>query len=443
MAQKPSIPKGTRDFGQLEMARRNYIFDTIKGVFALYGFQQIETPAMENIGTLMGKYGEEGDKLLFRIQNSGEKAAAAPEKGLRYDLTVPFARYVVQHREEISFPFKRFQIQPVWRADRPQKGRYREFYQCDVDVVGTDSLVCELELIQIVEEVYRRLGINVCLHINNRKILAGIAEVIGAPDKIVDITVAIDKLDKIGVDAVNAELAERGLTAEAVQALQPILNLSGSTAEKLTALRTILANSEIGLKGVEEMEEVFALVEDQRPTTKDQRQFSIELDLCLARGLNYYTGAIFEVKALDVQMGSITGGGRYDNLTGIFGMPGVSGVGISFGADRIYDVLSELNLYPEALQSTTRLLFATFGQDELRYALSWAAALRNKGIAVEVYPEPTKMKKQMGYADAKQIPWVAIVGGDEMTQNKVMLKNMTSGEQKLVSLDELIESIDR
>ena len=443
MAQKPGIPKGTRDFGQLEMARRNYIFDTIKGVFALYGFQQIETPAMENIGTLMGKYGEEGDKLLFRIQNSGEKAAAAPEKGLRYDLTVPFARYVVQHREEISFPFKRFQIQPVWRADRPQKGRYREFYQCDVDVVGTDSLVCELELIQIVEEVYRRLGINVCLHINNRKILAGIAEVIGAPDKIVDITVAIDKLDKIGVDAVNAELAERGLTAEAVQALQPILNLSGSTAEKLTALRTILANSEIGLKGVEEMEEVFALVEDQRPTTKDQRQVSIELDLCLARGLNYYTGAIFEVKALDVQMGSITGGGRYDNLTGIFGMPGVSGVGISFGADRIYDVLSELNLYPEALQSTTRLLFATFGQDELRYALSWAAALRNKGIAVEVYPEPTKMKKQMGYADAKQIPWVAIVGGDEMAQNKVMLKNMTSGEQKLVSLDELIESIDR
>ena len=437
MAQKPSIPKGTRDFGQLEMARRNYIFDTIKGVFALYGFQQIETPAMENIGTLMGKYGEEGDKLLFRIQNSGEKAAAAPEKGLRYDLTVPFARYVVQHREEISFPFKRFQIQPVWRADRPQKGRYREFYQCDVDVVGTDSLVCELELIQIVEEVYRRLGINVCLHINNRKILAGIAEVIGAPDKIVDITVAIDKLDKIGVDAVNAELAERGLTADAVQALQPILNLSGSTAEKLTALRTILANSEIGLKGVEEMETIF----DELSNVNCQ--LSIDLDLCLARGLNYYTGAIFEVKALDVQMGSITGGGRYDNLTGIFGMPGVSGVGISFGADRIYDVLSELNLYPEALQLTTRLLFATFGQDELRYALSWAAALRNKGVAVEVYPEPTKMKKQMGYADAKQIPWVAIVGGDEMTQNKVMLKNMTSGEQKLVSLDELIESIDR
>jgi len=428
---KPSIPKGTRDFGQLEMARRNYIFDTIKGVFSLYGFQQIETPAMENIGTLMGKYGEEGDKLLFRIQNSGEKAASAPEKGLRYDLTVPFARYVVQHREEISFPFKRYQIQPVWRADRPQKGRYREFYQCDVDVVGTDSLVSELELIQIVEEVYRRLGINVCLHINNRKILAGIAEVIGQPDKIVDITVAIDKLDKIGIEAVNAELLERGLSDEAVQALQPILNLSGSTAEKLAALRTILASSEIGLKGVEEMETVFALIE-----TAGVR-LNIELDLCLARGLNYYTGAIFEVKALDVQMGSITGGGRYDNLTGIFGMPGVSGVGISFGADRIYDVLSELNLYPEALQSSTRLLFATFGQDELRCALIWATALRGKGIAVEVYPEPAKMKKQMSYADAKQIPWVAIIGGDEMAQQKVMLKNMTSGEQKLVTLEEL------
>ena len=437
MAQKPSIPKGTRDFGQLEMARRNYIFDTIKGVFSLYGFQQIETPAMENIGTLMGKYGEEGDKLLFRIQNSGEKAASAPEKGLRYDLTVPFARYVVQHREEISFPFKRYQIQPVWRADRPQKGRYREFYQCDVDVVGTDSLVSEIELIQIVEEVYRRLGIRVCLHINNRKILAGIAEVIGQPDKIVDITVAIDKLDKIGIEAVNAELVERGLSDESVQALQPLLNLSGSSAEKLTALRTILANSEIGLKGVEEMETIF----DELSNVNCQ--LSIDLDLCLARGLNYYTGAIFEVKALDVQMGSITGGGRYDNLTGIFGMPGVSGVGISFGADRIYDVLSELNLYPEALQSSTQLLFATFGQDELSCALTWASALRSKGIAVEVYPEPTKMKKQMSYADAKQIPWVAIIGGDELAQQKVMLKNMTSGEQKLVTLDELIESINR
>lgn len=429
---KPSIPKGTRDFGQLEMARRNYIFDTIKAVFALYGFQQIETPAMENLSTLMGKYGEEGDKLLFRIQNSGEKAALAPEKGLRYDLTVPFARYVVQHREELSFPFKRFQIQPVWRADRPQKGRYREFYQCDVDVIGSDSLIGELELIQIVEEVYRRLGIRVCLHINNRKILAGIAEVIGAPDKMVDITVAIDKLDKIGVEAVNAELVERGLNNEQVAALQPILNLSGTTAEKLAALRTVLAFSETGIKGVEEMEEVFSLIEATGV------QLNIELDLCLARGLNYYTGAIFEVKALDAQIGSITGGGRYDNLTGIFGLPGVSGVGISFGADRIYDVLTELNLFPAELQSTTQVLFATFGQDELRYALSWVKALRAEGIAVEIYPEPTKMKKQMGYADAKHIPFVAIVGGDEMAQNKVMLKNMTSGEQQLVSLEQLI-----
>ena len=431
MAQKPSIPKGTRDFGQVEMARRNYIFDTIKSVFSLYGFQQIETPAMENIGTLMGKYGEEGDKLLFRIQNSGEKAALAPEKGLRYDLTVPFARYVVQHREELSFPFKRFQIQPVWRADRPQKGRYREFYQCDVDVIGSDSLLGELELIQIVEEVYRRLGINVCLHINNRKILAGIAEVIGEPDKIIDITVAIDKLDKIGVDAVNAELAERGLSAEAINKLQPILNLSGTTAEKLTALRSILANSEIGLKGVEEMETIFEELYIVHCT------LNIELDLCLARGLNYYTGAIFEVKALDAQIGSITGGGRYDNLTGIFGLPGVSGVGISFGADRIYDVLTELDLFPKTLQSTTQVLFATFGAEELNYALRWAKELRARNIAVEVYPEPTKMKKQMGYADAKQIPFVAIVGSDELAQNKVMLKNMASGEQNLVTLEDL------
>lgn len=431
MAQKPSIPKGTRDFGQLEMARRNYIFDTIKSVFSLYGFQQIETPAMENLSTLMGKYGEEGDKLLFRIQNSGEKAALAPEKGLRYDLTVPFARYVVQHREEISFPFKRFQIQPVWRADRPQKGRYREFYQCDVDVIGSDSLIGELELIQIVEEVYRRLGINVCLHINNRKILAGIAEVIGAPDKIIDITVAIDKLDKIGIDAVNAELKERGLSDDQVAKLQPILNLSCTTLEKLTALKTILATSEIGLKGVKEMEIVF----DELSIVNCQ--LSIELDLCLARGLNYYTGAIFEVKALDAQIGSITGGGRYDNLTGIFGLPNVSGVGISFGADRIYDVLTELDLFPKTLQSTTQILFAAFGDAELTYALKWAKELRQAGKAVEVYPEPTKMKKQMSYADAKQIPFVAIVGGDEMAQNKVMLKNMTTGEQKLVTLEEL------
>ena len=435
MAQKPSIPKGTRDFDQVEMARRNYIFDTIKGVFQLYGFQQIETPAMENLSTLMGKYGEEGDKLLFRIQNSGEKAALAPEKGLRYDLTVPFARYVVQHREELAFPFKRFQIQPVWRADRPQKGRYREFYQCDVDVIGSDSLVGELELIQIVEEVYRRLGINVCLHINNRKVLAGIAEVIGAPDKMIDITVAIDKLDKIGVDAVNAELVERGLSDEAVKALQPILNLSGTTADKLGALRTILASSEVGLKGVEELETLFGLIE----TTGVK--LNIELDLCLARGLNYYTGAIFEVKALDAQIGSITGGGRYDNLTGIFGLPNVSGVGISFGADRIYDVLTELDLFPKELQSATQILFATFGDAELRYALKWAKELRAAGKTVEVYPEPTKMKKQMSYADDKKIPFVAIVGGNEMETNTVMLKEMATGEQKQVTLEELIVRI--
>ena len=435
MAQKTSIPKGTRDFGQLEMARRNYIFDTIKSVFMLYGFQQIETPAMENLSTLMGKYGEEGDKLLFRIQNSGEKAALAPEKGLRYDLTVPFARYVVQHREELSFPFKRFQIQPVWRADRPQKGRYREFYQCDVDVIGSDSLIGELELIQIVEEVYRRLGIRVCLHINNRKILAGIAEVIGAPDKMIDITVAIDKLDKIGVDAVNAELVERGLNDRQVKALQPILNLSGTTTEKLTALHSILASSETGLKGIEEMEEVFNKLEIVGCT------LDIELDLCLARGLNYYTGAIFEVKALDAQIGSITGGGRYDNLTGIFGLPGVSGVGISFGADRIYDVLTGLDLFPKELQSSTQVLFATFGAEELHYALKWAKELRTHNIAVEVYPEPTKMKKQMGYADDKKIPFVAIVGGNEMETNTVMLKNMTTGEQKQVTLQELIGNL--
>ena len=392
---------------------------------------------MENLSTLMGKYGEEGDKLLFRIQNSGEKAALAPEKGLRYDLTVPFARYVVQHREEISFPFKRFQIQPVWRADRPQKGRYREFYQCDVDVIGSDSLLGELELIQIVEEVYRRLGIRVCLHINNRKILAGIAEVIGAPDKMIDITVAIDKLDKIGVEAVNAELLERGLNDQQVAALQPILNLSGTTAEKLTALKTILATSETGLKGVAEMEEVFNLL------SIVHCPLSIELDLCLARGLNYYTGAIFEVKALDAQIGSITGGGRYDNLTGIFGLPNVSGVGISFGADRIYDVLTELDLFPKELLSATQVLFATFGDAELTYALSWAKALRARNIAVEIYPEPTKMKKQMGYADDKKIPYVAIVGGNEMETNTVMLKNMTTGEQQQVTLDELVKSLNR
>ena len=456
MAQKPSIPKGTRDFSPLEMARRNYIFDTIKSVFSLYGFQQIETPAMENLSTLMGKYGEEGDKLLFKILNSGDWKSAVShealdnstigalttkvsEKGLRYDLTVPFARFVVQHREEIQFPFKRYQIQPVWRADRPQKGRYREFYQCDVDVVGTNSLLSEVELIQIVEEVYRRLGIRVALHINNRKILAGIAEVIGQPERIIDITVAIDKLDKIGIDNVNKELLEKGLPQEAVDALQPILNLSGTNAEKLDQLEQVLATSEMGLKGIEELRTIFDLYASS--SSSDMSYLPIELDLCLARGLNYYTGAIFEVKALDVQMGSITGGGRYDNLTGIFGMPGVSGVGISFGADRIYDVLSELNLYPENLQSTTQLLFATFGEQELLYALRWAKVLREKGMSVEVYPEPTKMKKQMGYADAKKIPFVAIVGGDEMAAGKVMLKNMTTGEQQLVSLEECLKQL--
>ena len=457
MAQKPSIPKGTRDFSPLEMARRNYIFDTIKSVFALYGFQQIETPAMENLSTLMGKYGEEGDKLLFKILNSGDWKSSithealesatigalttkVSEKGLRYDLTVPFARFVVQHRDEIQFPFKRYQIQPVWRADRPQKGRYREFYQCDVDVVGTNSLLSEVELIQIVEEVYRRLGIRVSLHINNRKILAGIAEVIGQPERIIDITVAIDKLDKIGIDNVNKELLERGIPAEAVEALQPILHLNGTNTEKLDQLEQVLAGSETGLKGIEELRTIFALyassTKDGDLSTYEPNGLQIELDLCLARGLNYYTGAIFEVKALDVQIGSITGGGRYDNLTGIFGMPNVSGVGISFGADRIYDVLAELNLYPENLQSTTQVLFATFGEQELLYALTWAKVLRANGVSVEVYPEPTKMKKQMGYADAKHIPFVAIVGGDEVAAGKVMLKNMQTGEQKLVSIEE-------
>lgn len=435
MIQKPSIPKGTRDFGAIEMARRNYIFDTIKSVFRLYGFQQIETPAMENMSTLMGKYGEEGDKLLFRIQNSGEKAAEAPEKGLRYDLTVPFARYVVQHRDQLQFPFRRFQIQPVWRADRPQKGRYREFYQCDVDVIGTNSLLCEVELMQIVEEVYRRFGIRVALHINNRKVLAGIAEIIGAPDKMMDITIAIDKLDKIGVDKVNNELRERGLSDEAVAALQPILGLSGSNTDKLDQLSVILANSAVGMKGVEELRTIFSM------SQTSSENFQVVLDLCLARGLNYYTGAIFEVKALDVQMGSITGGGRYDNLTGIFGLPDVSGVGISFGADRIYDVLSELNLYPDDMLQTTQLLFATFGEAELHYAASWAQTLRARGLRVEVYPEPAKMKKQMAYADAKHIPFVAIVGGDEMAAGKVMLKNMLTGEQSLRTTNEIISEL--
>lgn len=443
MVQKPTIPKGTRDFGEIEMARRNYIFDTIKSVFRLYGFQQIETPAMENLSTLMGKYGEEGDKLLFRIQNSGEKMNEAPEKGLRYDLTVPFARYVVQHREQLQFPFRRYQIQPVWRADRPQKGRYREFYQCDVDVIGTTSLISEVELMQIVKQVYRRLGVRVALHINNRKVLSGIAEVIGEPDKMIDITIAIDKLDKIGVDKVNEELSERGLSSQAIAALQPILNLNGNNKEKLEQLEGVLSSSEVGMKGIEELRTILDMYEEQEGAGEDRQIGNMEvvLDLCLARGLNYYTGAIFEVKALDVQMGSITGGGRYDNLTGIFGLPDVSGVGISFGADRIYDVLTELDLYPKDMLQTTQLLFVTFGKSELRYAMQWAKTLRDAGVRVEVYPEPAKMKKQMGYADAKKIPFVAIVGGDEMAAGKVMLKNMQTGGQQLLNADECIAAM--
>ena len=432
MANKVNIPKGTRDFGPLEMAKRNYIFSTIRSVFALYGFQQIETPSMELMSTLMGKYGEEGDKLLFRIQNSGEKANEAPEKGLRYDLTVPFARYIVQHREEIQFPFRRYQIQPVWRADRPQKGRYREFYQCDVDVIGTESLISELELIQIVEEVYRRLNIRVCLHINNRKILAGIAEYIGAPDKMIDITTAIDKLDKIGLEKVNLELLERGLSQQAIDKLQPILLLEGTNEQKLTTIAALLKDNEIGSKGIEEMQTIFTLIGNQLAT------LNIQLDLTLARGLNYYTGTIFEVKALDVQMGSITGGGRYDNLTGIFGLPNVSGVGISFGADRIYDVLTELNLFPQEMLEATQILFAAFGEKELMYALDWAKQLRTNNLRVEVYPETAKMKKQMAYADSKHIPFVAIVGENEMNSNTIMLKNMITGEQQQVTISELI-----
>ena len=446
--QKPSIPKGTRDFTPREMANRNYIFSTIKDVFRLYGYQQIETPAMENLSTLMGKYGEEGDKLLFKILNSGDflntvqdselegrnsikLTSKISEKGLRYDLTVPFARFVVQNRDKISFPFKRYQIQPVWRADRPQKGRYREFYQCDVDVVGSDSLLNELELIQIVDEVYRHLKIRVLIKINNRKILSGIAEIIGEAEKITDITVAIDKLDKIGIEKVNEEIASRGISEEAIARLQPILLLSGTNREKLGQLRVVLADSTIGLKGIEEMEMIIGLCESMEINTP------IELDLTLARGLNYYTGAIFEVKALDVQIGSITGGGRYDNLTGVFGMEGVSGVGISFGADRIYDVLNQLELYPETSLEQTQVLFVGFGWNELKYCLTWAAEMRAAGINTEVYPEPAKMKKQMSYADGKQIAYVAIVGENEMVAGKVMLKDMKTGEQQLVSLDEL------
>ncbi|MCI6294976.1 MAG: histidine--tRNA ligase [Bacteroidales bacterium] len=450
MAQKPGIPKGTRDFGAVEMARRNYIFETIRSVYALYGFSQIETPAMENLSTLMGKYGEEGDKLLFKILNSGDfrrevstdeygeknaaqLAARFCEKGLRYDLTVPFARFVVQHRDELQMPFKRYQIQPVWRADRPQKGRYREFYQCDADVVGSDSLLNEVELMQIVDEVFTRFGINVCIKINNRKILTGIAETIGAADKIVDITVAIDKLDKIGLEKVNDELRAVGLSDEAVEKLQPIISLSGTNEEKLATMRSVLAGSEVGLKGVDEVAFVLETL------AESNLRNPIELDLTLARGLNYYTGCIFEVKALDVQIGSITGGGRYDNLTGIFGMPGLSGVGISFGADRIYDVLTQLDLYPAATQAGAQLLFINFGPAEAAHCLRLAAATRRAGIATEVYPDAVKMKKQMAYANAHHVPFVALVGEQEMAEGKVALKDMNTGEQTSLTLEELIE----
>ena len=452
MAQKPSIPKGTRDFGPVEMAKRNYIFDTIKEVYALYGFQQIETPAMETLQTLMGKYGEEGDKLLFKILNSGDYmnkvsdedlhslnslklAAKLCEKGLRYDLTVPFARYVVQHREELQLPFKRYQIQPVWRADRPQKGRYREFYQCDADVVGSDSLLNEVELMQIVDTVFTKFGVRVCIKINNRKILTGIAEVIGEAEKIVDITVAIDKLDKIGLEEVNEELRNDGISEEAIEKLQPIISLSGSNEEKLEVISQVLAGSETGLKGVEETRFILDTLKAVGLNNE------IELDLTLARGLNYYTGAIFEVKALDTPMGSITGGGRYDNLTGIFGLPGLSGVGISFGADRIYDVLNALDLYPKEAVNSTQVLFINFGETETAYCLPIVGKLRQAGIRSEIFPDKAKMKKQMSYANAKNIPFVVLAGENEMAAGKVTLKNMESGEQTLVTAEELIATV--
>lgn len=446
---KPSIPKGTRDFSPAEMAKRNYIFNTIKDVYALYGYQQIETPSMETLQTLMGKYGEEGDKLLFKILNSGDFIGKLPsgefvsdnvlklaakicEKGLRYDLTVPFARYVVMHRDELQMPFKRYQIQPVWRADRPQKGRYREFYQCDADVVGSDSLLNEVELIQIIDTVFTKFGINVQIKVNNRKILSGIAEYIGKPDKIVDITVAIDKLDKIGVDAVNAEMLANGISEEAVSKLQPILTMSGTNKEKLETIAQTIATSEIGVKGVEETRFILEKVEAVG------MQNELQLDLTLARGLNYYTGAIFEVKAKDVAIGSITGGGRYDNLTGIFGMPGLSGVGISFGADRIYDVLNTLDLYPQNATQATQVLFINFGEAEADFCLPIATKVRAAGISVELYPDSAKMKKQMAYANSKSIPFVVLVGENEINQGKVTLKNMITGDQQLVSAEELI-----
>ncbi|GHT88045.1 histidine--tRNA ligase [Bacteroidia bacterium] len=448
MIQKPSIPKGTRDFSPEEMAKRNYIFDTIRSVFYLYGFKQIETPAMENLSTLMGKYGEEGDKLLFKILNSGDFLSDVKpedlanrnlvhltnqmcEKGLRYDLTVPFARFVVMHRNEISFPFKRFQIQPVWRADRPQKGRYREFFQCDADIVGSDSLLNEVELVQIIDEVFQRFGIRVCIKINNRKILSGIAEIIGEADKITDITVAIDKLDKIGLEKVNEELLFKGIAPEAIEKLQPVILLSGSNREKLATLKFTLQSSETGMKGIEELETILNKVDLLNIHNP------LELDLTLARGLNYYTGAIFEVKALDVQIGSITGGGRYDNLTGVFGMPDVSGVGISFGADRIFDVLNQLNLYPENSSQRTQVLFVNFGEKEENYILPLLSGLRKAGIHAEIYPEAAKMKKQMSYANDNQIAFVVIAGESEIQDNKVSVKNMLTGEQQLVAVDAL------
>ena len=452
MAQKPSIPKGTRDFSPIEMAKRNYIFNTIKEVFLLYGFQQIETPAMENLSTLMGKYGEEGDKLLFKMLNSGDYLKNAPaemleqhdyihlipkisEKGLRYDLTVPFARYVVMHRNDIQFPFKRYQIQPVWRADRPQKGRYREFYQCDADVVGSDSLMNEIELVGMIDEVFKRFGINVIIKINNRKVLSGIAEVIGAPDKIVDITVAIDKIDKIGLENVNAELLEKGLSQDAVDALQPLLTLSGSNEEKLATLSTLLASSEVGMNGVEELRYVLTNSEAQQP------KGVVELDVSLARGLNYYTGTIIEVKAKDVVIGSITGGGRYDNLTGVFGMSGTSGVGISFGADRIYDVLNTLELYPKDTLASTKGLFVNFGEEEGAQSLQYVMKLRANGIPAEIYPDSTKMKKQMSYANDKNVAYVAMVGETEMANGTIALKCMETGEQENLTIDEVISKL--
>ena len=452
MAQKPSIPKGTRDFGPEEMAKRNYIFNTIKDVYALYGFEQIETPAMETLQTLMGKYGEEGDKLLFKILNSGDYlnkisdeelnernslhlASKLCEKGLRYDLTVPFARYVVMHRDELQLPFKRYQIQPVWRADRPQKGRYREFYQCDADVVGSDSLLNEVELMQIVDTVFTKFGIRIQIKINNRKILSGIAEVLDETDKIVDITVAIDKLEKIGLENVNAELKAGGITDEAIEKLQPILTMQGSNEDKLKTIEKVLESSEVGLKGVEETRFILDTLNSVGLNNE------IQLDLTLARGLNYYTGAIFEVKALDTPMGSITGGGRYDNLTGIFGMPGLSGVGISFGADRIYDVLNTLELYPKEMLSSTQVLFINFGEKETAYCLPFIAEIRKNGIRAEIFPDKAKMKRQMNYANAKNIPYVVFAGEDEIEKGKLMLKDMRSGEQKLVTAKELIASV--